>query len=175
MLRIQQIGSADTQGQGCGCVGNGKHMDMVRHQAIGPDRYLVLCAVALKNVQVSLPVLIIPEDIRAVITALGYVVRAVRRNNSGYSRHALLVRRCPTNVNTYYGKRPHDTLSSNIEGRFPNLFLGDDFLGSGFLGVLTGSKCFGGFKRKGEGAHYYGYWILWSEPQDDMNEHAVCS
>ena len=64
---------------------------MVRHQTVGPDFQGVFSAVANEGVAVEFAVVVIEEDVKTIIPALGYVVRVVDGYCAGNTWHGGMV------------------------------------------------------------------------------------
>jgi hypothetical protein len=62
-------------------------MNMIRHQAIGPDLYPALCAPLRHELPIALIIIIAEENLLSAIPPLGNMVRYTGRNNSGQSGH----------------------------------------------------------------------------------------
>ena len=69
----------------------GYDMNMIIHQAVGPNLYPVGRRKTAKQVQVEMPIAIRKEDDLIAIPSLGDVMRGIRNNNSDKSRRASMV------------------------------------------------------------------------------------
>jgi hypothetical protein len=67
--------------------GNADNMDVVRHEAIGPDLEVVLPGVLIKQFQVVRVIFRFGEHGLPVIPPLGDMVRITYGYGTGYSRH----------------------------------------------------------------------------------------
>ena len=75
-------------GHGYPDTGRGNQMDVVRHQAVGPNIEPELAACRCKHRQVDLAVIGREEYIRTVVSAVRDVIRLVENNDSGKTRHS---------------------------------------------------------------------------------------
>jgi len=87
VLGVHLVGKADAARQGGLRPGYGEQVDMVVHQAPGPDLNVMLLSVACQQFQIYLPIFIIEENRGAVVAALGDVMRISGGDDTGDSWH----------------------------------------------------------------------------------------
>lgn len=75
ILRIKKMGSADGLGQRLRIGRSGNEVDVIGHQAPAEDLKAVFFGLLFEDRQVHPPVVIDEEDILAVVTPLGNMVR----------------------------------------------------------------------------------------------------
>ena len=66
-------------------------VDVVGHEAVGPDGQAVAVGVLLEEPQVRFAVAVVFEYVGAAIAPLGHVVRISRNDNARYAAHALII------------------------------------------------------------------------------------
>ena len=66
-------------------LGHGDEVNVIRHQAVAPNREALLCTVVPEQVQVERVVSIFKEDSLATVAALGDVVGDAFQNDAGDS------------------------------------------------------------------------------------------
>jgi hypothetical protein len=66
-------------------------MDVVRHQAIGPDLHRRLAAALGQEVAIELVVRRLEEHRLAAVAALGHVMREARNDDAADARHPTIV------------------------------------------------------------------------------------
>jgi len=67
--------------------GHDDQMDVVRHEAVAQDLHLVPERVRSQQIEVKEAILVLKEDVLAVVAPLGDVVRDARRNHASLSWH----------------------------------------------------------------------------------------
>ena len=83
VLGVDQIGAADSAGQGFFLVRNADDVDVIGHQAVAQDGEAVFQGVFLKQPQVLVLVLVQEKDILAIIATLGDVMWKTGHDYSG--------------------------------------------------------------------------------------------
>ena len=63
-------------------------MNVIAHQAVGQNRYIVALAVFFQPPEIGFAILIGKKDVLAPIATLGNVVRNIREYGSGKTGHA---------------------------------------------------------------------------------------
>ena len=121
ILGVEHVDGVEEPGQRLLPAGNGDQVDVIRHQAVGPDVEAVPGAEVGEQLQVSVVIARIGEDGLPVISPLRDVVGITNRNGSGYSRH----RRSPCfwGVGGLRG-RPHLIKNGRCPYFFPPCFWG---------------------------------------------------
>jgi len=87
MLRIHHVDGSKNARQGVLGAGNADDMDVVRHEAVGPDVKIVPPGIQGQQFQVAGVVIRLAENRLAVIAPLGNVVGVSYRYGARYSRH----------------------------------------------------------------------------------------
>jgi len=78
------MGFADGLTQTCFIVGAGNQVNVIRHQAIRPYRYLVLITPVTHQCDIKTVVFVTKEGLLAAIAALRYMKGNTGNDNSGY-------------------------------------------------------------------------------------------
>ena len=87
MLRVNEIGSADTFRQRLRFDGGGNQVNVILHQAIPLDWQPVFSGLPGEDLEIQSVVVISEEDILPVVAALRDVVGYIGKHDSGYSGH----------------------------------------------------------------------------------------
>ncbi len=85
---VAPMGLADRPAQPLGGLGGGDEVDVVRHQAIGPDLDAAALAPLCHQVQIGAVVGVAEEGLLPTVAPLGDLVRATRCDHASQSRHA---------------------------------------------------------------------------------------
>jgi hypothetical protein len=68
---------------------NGYKVNVVGHEAIGPNAKKESDARSTKQIEIAKPIFVVPEHVRATNTSVGNVVWNSRSNNTGDTWHEL--------------------------------------------------------------------------------------
>ena len=71
--------------------GDTDKVNMIRHEAIGPDLKTIFVAVYLKPMKILLKVIIIVENRILIVATLGYMMGIIKGYGSRYSWHGLII------------------------------------------------------------------------------------
>src|ERR1017187_7389373 len=85
---VAPVGLADGLAETVFGIGNGNQMNMIGHQAIGPNRDVEFSAPLGHEFHVCKVVVLAEESLLTAIASLGNVMRHPRNNNASKSGHA---------------------------------------------------------------------------------------
>lgn len=81
------VGAAQRGGHGVGALRHGDQVNVLGHEAVSPEAQRSVVGVVPQEVEIEAIVLGIEEDLLALVSALGDVVRKIFKDNPGDSRH----------------------------------------------------------------------------------------
>jgi len=87
--RVAAMSLTDCQTQTFFRLGNSNKVNMIWHQAVGPDCHVVLPAPFDHQGKIRMIVFIPEERFHSAVTTLGYMVGYTGSNDAGYSWHAM--------------------------------------------------------------------------------------
>jgi hypothetical protein len=88
IARIVGVRAPHDASQGTGAVGHGDQVDVIAHQAVGPDAQVVAFRVAAEQVEIELAIQVSCENVLAGVAALGHLMRQAGDDNPRDSRHS---------------------------------------------------------------------------------------
>jgi hypothetical protein len=92
VLRVEHMDCSEDARHSIIRTRNAYNMDMVRHEAIGPDIEVMFPGVLIKQFEVARVIFCFGEHGLPVISPLGDMVRIAYGYGTGYSRHASTLR-----------------------------------------------------------------------------------
>jgi len=87
-LGVAAVGQPHSAGQGVGTGRNRKKVDMVGHEAVGPDLQAVGDGVLAQEAKVAPPVFVAEEDVFPAVAPVGDVVRKSDRDRARETSHS---------------------------------------------------------------------------------------